>query len=171
MTTDKATKTPRISAKEQDRNEAIATLRKRIKPGDTVYCILRHVSSSGMSRVIDLCIPDGKAVESIAWLAARAMDDKMVNDRHYGIRVSGCGMDMGFYLVYNLGRTLFPQGFDVVDRTRCNKCQDRPGLDGLGRTCKGCSGTGEVVTPRRGRNGDMSGHDNDGGYALNSKWL
>ena len=27
----------------------------------------------------------------------------------------------------------------------CNKCQDRPGYDGLGRTCKGCNGTGIVT--------------------------
>lgn len=25
---------------------------------------------------------------------------------------------------------------------RCTKCQDRPGHDGLGRTCKHCGGTG-----------------------------
>jgi hypothetical protein len=27
-----------------------------------------------------------------------------------GLRVSGCGMDMGFDIVYNLGRFLFPKG-------------------------------------------------------------
>ncbi len=31
-----------------------------------------------------------------------------------------------------------------VSRERCNKCQDRPGLDGVGRTCKGCLGSGWV---------------------------
>ena len=36
-----------------ERDEAIANLREILKPGDTVYTILRHVSKSGMSRVID----------------------------------------------------------------------------------------------------------------------
>jgi hypothetical protein len=28
---------------------------------------------------------------------------------------------------------------------RCPNCQDRPGLDGLGRTCKTCGGSGDVA--------------------------
>jgi hypothetical protein len=160
MTTAK-TRTP--SKQQTERDEAIKELRAMLKPGDTVNTVLRHCSASGMSRVIDLVIvyrrvddeyplkPDGSRdynakpkkkrgpaeVRSIGWWAARAMGDTFDRDRH-GIKISGAGMDMGFALVYNLGRTLFPRGFKV----------------------KG-----------RGRNGDTSGHDNDGGYALNHRWL
>jgi hypothetical protein len=35
-----------------DRAQSVAQLREWVKPGDTVYCILRHVARSGMSRDI-----------------------------------------------------------------------------------------------------------------------
>ena len=103
-----------------------------------------------MSRIIDLVIADGKAVESIAWLAARAMDDRMVNDKHYGIKVSGCGMDKGFHLVYNLGRTLFPDGVPCCGA----KCRSNDHSNG-DRDYR--------VSPEH--------VHHDGGYAFNSKWL
>lgn len=157
-------------AKQSERDEAIATLRETLKPGDTVYTILRHCSRSGMQRVIDLVVMDKGEPRSISLHAAKAMDDKMDLER-CGIKANGCGMDMGFLLVYSLGRTLFSDGFAVVSESYCTKCQDRPGKDGLGRTCKGCGGKGIVTKPKMGRNGDMSGFDNDGGYALKHKWL
>lgn len=42
----------------------------------------------------------------------------------------------GFNIVAFAGEAREPQ--------RCGKCQDRPGYDGLGRTCKGCGGKGWV---------------------------
>lgn len=102
----------------RERTEAIEQLREVLKPGDRVYTILRHVSRSGMSRSISLVIvattSDGcdKSPWEISHLAARAMGDKLDRERG-GIKISGAGMDMGFALVYNLGRTLWPQGFDT----------------------------------------------------------
>jgi len=131
-----------MSTKEKEKQEAIAKLRKWLKPGDTVYTILRHVSKSGMSREIGVVILKGKG-ETVDlhpnFLIATACGDKL-NTRGDGIKVSGCGMDMGFHLVYNLGRVLFPKGFKLP---------------------KG----------RHGRNGDTSGYDQDGGYALTQRWL
>jgi len=34
--------------------------------------------------------------------------------------------------------------FLAIKHPRCPKCLDRPGKDGLGRTCKNCSGTGSL---------------------------
>jgi hypothetical protein len=56
-------------------------------------------------------------IRSIGWLAARAMGDRYDRDRQ-GIKIGGCGMDMGFSLVYDLGRTLYPRGFKVNGRGR-----------------------------------------------------
>ena len=39
-----------------DRQEAVKELRKMIRPGQTVYTVLRHVSRTGMSRGIDVYI-------------------------------------------------------------------------------------------------------------------
>lgn len=191
-----------------DRADACAELRKLLKPGDTVYTVLKHCSSSGMMRVIDLVIPytrtdtatvrataktlkigaegyhvardmprafsAGKvaafdadtvtfeyeaaahapaaretvardvvslyqkatrpAIRSIAWLASRATGYTLDRDRG-GLKMGGCGMDMGFQAVYSLGRAMWPNG---------------------------------TPKPHGTRNGDP---DRDGGYALKHTWL
>lgn len=201
------------SLKDAERAEAVAELKKLLKPGATVWTVLRHASSSGMFRVIDLVIPyikedrrsiygapaarfkpsqevwvnraegdadgsnsggafvvsrDGESVvvrweypdnhksgptdtvpvsrlvlietrkvpalRSIGWLAARAMGDGFDRDRQ-GVKIGGCGMDMGFSLVYNLGATIWPKG---------------------------------TPKPHGRRNGEP---DREGGYALKHSWL
>lgn len=126
---------------EQERQESIDYLRSILKPGSEVFTILRHVSSSGMTRHIDLMtVVDGE-IRCISYRAAIVMGMKLASGRgQTGIKISGCGMDMGFALVYDLGRYLWPKGFDLPEE-------------------------------RRGRNGDTSGHDDDGGYALVQRWL
>ena len=96
----------------KERDEAIARLREILQPGDTVYTVVRHVSASGVSRVIDLYYfetsRDGKIYKS--WLsgrAARAIGWKL-DAKHDGIKVQGCGMDMGFHVISTLSRVLFP---------------------------------------------------------------
>ena len=126
-----------MSAKTISENtEAIQHLRKILKPNDTVYCVLRHVSSSGMTRRIDFYSFKGGAPRYLSGYMSKAIGLRRHKDG--GLIVQGCGMDMGFSCVYDLGRTLFPKGFKVA---------------GIGR------------------NGDTSGHDTDGGYALKSEWL
>lgn len=149
-----------------EREQARADLLKLLKPGATVYTILRHCSASGMSRVIDLVVierarekryplkPEGLAdykgqrdydaepigyttlerIRSVAYLAGKAMGYTFDRDRT-GLKVSGCGMDMGFHLVYNLGATLWPKG---------------------------------TKKPHGTRNGEP---DSCGGYALQHRWL
>lgn len=84
--------------------DAIAQLRDMFRPGDTVTTVLRHVSPSGMTRAISVVSPD---LQDISWMVARAMGEKL-DQRYDGIKVGGCGMDMGFHLVYGLSRTLYP---------------------------------------------------------------
>lgn len=123
-------------AQQSERDECITRLRETLKPGQTVYTNLKHVSRSGMQREIGMHIVEAGEIRWITGLAARAMGDRI--GARDGIVIGGCGMDMGFALVYNLGRTLFPAGFKVEGR---------------------------------GRNGDTSGWDNDGGYALKHRWI
>lgn len=79
----------------------------------TVYTILRSVSSSGMTRHISLVVAgldsEGNAdLYDITYLAAQALGDKLQErNGHRTIKVNGCGMDMGFNLVYNLSSVLF----------------------------------------------------------------
>lgn len=86
--------------------DATAQLRKWLKPGDTVHTILDHVSRSGMSRDIRVVIlRDGEALHpnhSVAVVLGYPRASK--GD---GLRVGGCGMDMGFHIVHSLGYALF----------------------------------------------------------------
>jgi len=77
--------------------------------GSRVYTILRHVSTSGMSRDISLVTvnKDGTLAD-ITYYTAQATGDKLIErNGSRAIRVNGCGMDMGFHLVYNLSSVLF----------------------------------------------------------------
>ena len=96
---------------EQQQND-ITWLKGLLQPGDKVYGIVRRVSQSGMMRVIDLyIIKDSKPI-NISRETARLLgytEDK----KDYGLRVSGCGMDMIFHLVYSLANVLFQNGYSL----------------------------------------------------------
>lgn len=104
--------------KEIERDESIAYLKQILAPGDMVQTIIRHVSRSGMQREISLVVsvveatrhvkhPQSRIV-NLDYHAARALGYRI--GKHGGIVVGGCGMDMGFHLVYNLGRRMWPNG-------------------------------------------------------------
>ncbi len=139
----------KAEAKRQERAAARARLLEWIKPGDSIHCILRHRAASGMFRVIQLVKLDCNGRQLyLGWTAATAMDDRYDDDRE-GIAVSGAGMDMGFHLVYNLGRTLWPDGY------RCSGAR--------------CHSNDHNNAPYPKRAGRMK--HRDGGYALQSVWL
>ena len=88
-----------------------------LTPGDKVFTILRNVSASGMQRCISLLvIKDNKPV-CLDYNASVLLGYKR-SDKHTGLIVSGCGMDMGFDLVYNLGCALWPAGTPNPHGTR-----------------------------------------------------
>lgn len=132
--------------KKAEQQEWAEKLRKILSPGDTIDCVLRHVSRSGMSRRIDLFArtPDGPMF--ISGMAAAAMGERWDRDKG-GIVVGGCGMDMGFHLVYNLSYTLWPQGHECIG----DKCPSNDHSNG-----------DRIYTPH---------HHNDGGYCLRHNWL
>lgn len=94
--------------------EAQAQLHTLLKPGDTVYTILRHCSKSGMHRRISLLTGD---MHSLDWLIVKAGWGKFRGGNE-GLVAEGCGMDMGFALVYNLGRAMWPCGTEVAHGSR-----------------------------------------------------
>ena len=86
-----------------------AELRKLLQPGATVYTVLRSVAGSGMSRVISVHIVDADGrIRCVDALAADATGYSLAAKG--GIKMTGCGMDMGFALVYSLGAALWPDG-------------------------------------------------------------
>jgi len=140
--------------------EAITRLKEWLKPGDTVHCILRHVSKSGMFRVIDLLkVNDPQNILGIGWNVAKALDMKYDRDRE-GIKVSGCGMDMGFSVVYDLSRTLYPNGHGCIGKS-CPSNDHNNGDRDYTIDRKTTLPSGE-----KGRH-----YHKDGGYALKHRWL
>lgn len=103
-------------ASKSDREAAIARLHEYLNPGDTVYAIVRHVSRSGMSRVIQFLkmSPSGDRPYYLGLEIATALGWQY-SFTHNGVKVQGCGMDMAFHTVYTLGRVMWPNGVDGPD--------------------------------------------------------
>lgn len=137
----------------KERAECIQRLKEWLKPGDTVYTILRHVSRSGMSRRISVIIPDktrpgeflfldGNVADALGWGLSRKPGEE-------GVKVSGCGMDMGFHLVYVLSQTLWGEEFQC--------------------TGESCPANDHSNSPYPAKDGEM--FHKSGGYALKQRWL
>ena len=134
--------------------EARKEILKILGSNNNVYTTVKHVSSSGMLRHIDvIAIKNNKPI-ILNWYIekmglykrAKSYDSKNANS----LRVCGCGMDMGFAVVYNLASALYPQGY---------KCQ--------GEKCCSNDHTNDHNCKR------IKGKRNhrDGGYALKQSWL
>jgi hypothetical protein len=118
MTT--ATAEKKITKKEQKALD-VAYAREQllthyVSEGDTIYTVLRSVSSSGMSRTISLKVAkDGKILD-LTYYASILLDWPLVEvNGSRALRVGGCGMDMGFHTVYSLSRVLFREEGNTKD--------------------------------------------------------
>lgn len=114
----------RMTAKEGEaayHAQCAAKLRKYFKPGDTAYTQLLSVSSSGMSRHIAVIATEAQTVEeydgkkrrvyvpvNISALVGGLLDYKQAKDG--GLVVGGCGMDMGFHVIYAMSSHMWPKG-------------------------------------------------------------
>lgn len=96
-------------------SEAIEYLRGILKPQDTLWTIVRHVSKSGMSREITCCVIVNGEIRNVSWAVARALGWRYNADRG-AVRVSGCGMDMCFHTVYSVAQVLFGDGYAIEKR-------------------------------------------------------
>ena len=162
-------------AQKAEQERAIAELHKHLKPGDTVYTVLDHVSRSGMSRNIRVLIPYTREDGSIDhlhpnYLVAQAIGERQAK-RGDGIVMGGCGMDMGFQLVYLLSSYMFPDGFGCTgehcpSNDHSNGDRDRrPHEDHAnGRADHVCATNPESCT------GYKHWHKS-GGYAPKQRWL
>ena len=80
-------------------------LRALLPEGSRVYCVLRSVSSSGMTRHIDFYAIKG---DRPIWLSSQiAFLCGYRTAKTRGLIVRGCGMDMGFSVVCNLAYALY----------------------------------------------------------------
>lgn len=87
-----------------------------------LVCSVKHVSKSGMSRVISFCemnsCTEGRNhrkrrydILQFNWFFGRL--GWSYDDDWYAIRVGGCGMDMVFHVLYEVASQLKYYGFNV----------------------------------------------------------
>lgn len=128
--------------------ESRKSLLEELKPGDTVYTVLRHVSKSGMLRRIDCYVFRDGRPRFLTYHAAVVTGRPIPKWGEEGIKMGGFGMDMGFSLVYSLSCALFPDGFACIGKDGC------PSNDHV-----------NGKSYRKGK------HHKEGGYALRHAWL
>ena len=96
--------------KEQERESAraylLSILNKQNKP--TLYTNLKSVSSSGMSRDMKvLAVVEGEIVDVTYYVGKLDIGTIKERNGQRVIRVGGCGMDMGFHVVYSVSAVLY----------------------------------------------------------------
>lgn len=107
----------------EEEKESREFLLKNLPPGTRVFTIVKHVSRSGMMRRIIPFIIINNEPYDLSWHIARLglFKRKYPNE---GLEVYGCGMDMCFHLVYELGRILYPEGFKLAKGQYGHACND-----------------------------------------------
>lgn len=146
-----------IKEQQEAKDYLIKLFSQEIKEGKQprIKTILKHVSSSGMMRHIDAVYisRDGETIK-LNWYIeklglykrGKSYDSKNCDS----LRVGGCGMDMGFAIVYNLSSTLYRQGFIC-----------------MGKDCRSNDHNNGDTNYKRTKNHIHS----DGGYLLKQEWL
>ena len=103
----------KAEAKEAGKEYARKQLMRLVPEGSRVYTILRHVSSSGMTRHIDLYIMKDDRPVYLSGYASELLGYKRATKGNYALIVGGCGMDMGWHLVYRLSSALYNDGYNL----------------------------------------------------------
>lgn len=113
-----------------------------------VYTVLKHVSRSGMLRKIDaFYIKDNVPVTLNFYIEKLGLFKRHKNNDD--IVVHGCGMDVGFEVVYTLSSVLYRDGFIC-----------------LGERCR----SNAHANGDHSRSRDVSHRHDSGGYLLVQKW-
>ena len=100
----------KTAQKEQERESAraylLSILNKQNRP--TLYTNLKSVSSSGMSRDMKvLAVVEGEIVDITYYVGKLDIGTIKERNGQRVIRVGGCGMDMGFHVVYTVSAILY----------------------------------------------------------------
>lgn len=96
-----------------DRETARTFLLRTLKPGASVYTRISRVARSGLSRTVHVYVPfkaihsEQLEIDDVTAATATLLGRKL--DQYGGIRMQGCGMDMGFAVVDDLAGQLYPR--------------------------------------------------------------
>lgn len=108
------------------KEKAIEYLKTIINEGDTIYYVVKQVSNSGMYRHITFYkfgvkdeFREGEDRIEAYWLTRTMCNalDYRFKDKTECMGVSGCGMDMGFHVIHQLGHVLFGDGYKLKSKS------------------------------------------------------
>lgn len=91
----------------QEREECLNRLKEWVKEGDTIFCVLRSVSRSGMSRKITFLKIENDQLNYLTYDIAKSLGYHYHSEWYDSMTVSDWGMDMGFAVVDRLSCVLF----------------------------------------------------------------
>lgn len=149
-------------AQKSEREEYLNKLREIVKPGDTLWTCVRSAARSGLSRKITVhkIGEDGEVYDWSGWVAnalGLRRDDT-------GIIVTGCGMDMGFWLIYELSARMWPNGHGCIGEGCPSNDHNNGDRD--------YTPHGNGMAPHRREVTIGADHwHRDSGYALRQRWL
>lgn len=90
----------------EEKERELKKLQDWIKPDQKVWTKVTHIAQSGMSRSIEPYIVVGRDIINITYSVSVVLD-LSIDQRHGGVRLSGCGMDMGYDLVDRLRYVMY----------------------------------------------------------------
>jgi hypothetical protein len=92
-----------------ENQKRIDKLKSWLPEGSTVYTVLRSVTRSGMNREISVhCVSE----DHILWLSGMVGEViGLKRGKKEGLKIGGCGMDMGFEIAYRLSEALYGNGY------------------------------------------------------------
>lgn len=99
-----------LNKQHSKRQDALNDLHGLLVPGSTIYAIARHTSQSGMSHWFDFYTIENNELLRLTYQICMACEYKDDARHGYALKTSGCGMDMAFQVVYNLGQAMWPDG-------------------------------------------------------------
>ena len=94
-----------------DKKDLERLLKDWFPKGSTAYTTVVHVAQSGMSRHIKVFAISGERIQNVSYYVSKLLDWRLT--KNDAVFVSGCGMDMGFHLIYVLARVLYDDGYAI----------------------------------------------------------
>ena len=94
-----------------DKERAEELLKEWFPKGSTAHTTVVHVARSGMSRHIKVFAISGERIQNVSYYVSKLLDWRYTDKE--AVFVGGCGMDMGFDLIYTLSRVLYDDGYAI----------------------------------------------------------
>lgn len=141
------------------------TLKNFLKPGTTVYTIMRFVSRTGATHSVSLVAAKGGTILPLDDIMVSSGMKLTPDNKFGGFKFTVSGYDTGKIAVYDLSRALYPNGFPCLGTEKCQSPEHeeyQPIIDAK-------RGGGKIKNPRK--NYAKGNKHTDGGFALLQEWL